>query len=444
MPMPMPSLRSSISLAPVAANLLLARRRERRPAAALRELQSRQLRALVRHAYEHVPYYRRVLTGAGVAAVRTAADLAELPVLDRRLVHELPEAELLAAGFTAENTRAARTSGSSGIPVTFRNSERDLGYLRATYLQDMLASGLRLNDRIGYFRTAAFLRHPLERFGVVRNLHINTAKGLDEQIETFLAARPTFLFGFPNVIATLVEELQRRGIDYPHAHTVVFGGERLTPAARANVLGYLGARGHEVYASVEMFTAARTCPLGALHLRTGNVVLEVEHDDGTVSVEDGEGEVLVTRLRSEAMPLIRYRIGDRVTIRPNDCPCGVAHTPIVTAIQGRSEDRLVAADGRSLHADYLTKVVERFPAVHRMQLLQRLPGTLEVRVLLTGGADGVPGPAEPDAADLVTRIRAAVVDALPSFEVEVRPVDRIVPEANGKIKLVKVVGPVSP
>ncbi|MEU7874336.1 hypothetical protein [Dactylosporangium sp. NPDC049140] len=426
----MPSaLRSSISLAPVAANLVLARNRERRPAAALHELQSRQLRTLVRHAFERVPHYRRALTPDQVDGVRSAADLAALPVLDRRLVHELPETDLLADGFTAANTRAARTSGSSGIPVTFRNSERDLGYLRATYLQDMLASGLRLTDRIGYFRTAAFLRHPLERLGIVRNLHIDTSRGLDQQVETFLAARPTFLFGFPNVIATLVEELQRRGVEYPHVHTVVFGGERLTPAARANVLGYFGAQGHEVYASVEMFTAARTCPRGSLHLRTGNVVLEVEHDDGTVSVEDGEGEVLVTRLRSEAMPLIRYRLGDRVTIRPNDCPCGVAHTPIVSAVQGRSEDRLVGPDGRSLHADFLTKVVERFPAVHRMQLLQRRPGTLDVHVVLTGVV--------PD--DLTTRIQAAVAGALPAYTVEVRPVDHIVPEANGKIKLVKAV-----
>ncbi|KUL34522.1 phenylacetate--CoA ligase family protein [Actinoplanes awajinensis] len=428
----MPStLRSSIALAPVVANLFVARRRERQRAEALREVQSRQLRTLLRHAQRTVPYYRRVLTAEQAEAVRSAADLARLPVLDRSLVHELPETELLAAGYTAENTRAARTSGSSGIPVTFRNSERDLGYLRATYLQDMLASGLRPFDRVGYFRTGAFLRHPLERFGVVRNLHINTAEGLDTQVATFLAARPTFLFGFPNVIATLVEELQRRGIEYRDVHTVVFGGERLTPAARANVLGYFGAAGHEVYASVEMFTAARTCPLGALHLRTGNVVVEVEHDDGSVSVEDGEGEVLVTRLRSEAMPLIRYRVGDRVRIRPNDCPCGVAHTPIVDKIQGRSEDRITALDGRSMHADFLTKVIERFPAVHRMQLVQHHPGSLDLRLVMTGG-DELSG---------VEAIRTAVLAALPGYSVEVHAVDQIEPEANGKIKLVKAAAP---
>ncbi|MFD0556017.1 phenylacetate-CoA ligase [Stackebrandtia endophytica] len=420
-------LRSSIALAPVARNVVIAHSRDRLKAEAVKELQSRKLRELVGHAHRNVPYFRNTLSEKLVASVQTAADLQRLPILDRKTVHDLPENELLADGFTPENTRAATTSGSSGIPVTFRNSERDLGYLRATYLQDMLACGLKLFDRIGYFRTASFLRHPLERFGVMRNLHIDTSLPLDQQVEAFLTARPTFLFGFPNVIGTIVEELQRRGIEYDQVHTVVLGGERLTPSARANILSYFGARAHEIYASVEMFTAARTCPSGALHLKSGNVVVEVEHDDGTVSVEDGEGEVVVTRLNSEAMPLLRYRVGDRVRIRPNDCDCKVAHTPIVEEITGRSQERLTGPDGRQIHGDFLTKVIERNPEVHRMQLVQHRPGQVTVSVVL-----------DPNTPEVVARIHSGLMAAISGFTFEVVAVDEITPEANGKIKTVKV------
>lgn len=419
-------LRSTIALVPVVKNLSVAWARDRRGFGRLKEQQSRQLRELVAHAYANVPYFRRTLDADTVASIRSAADLTRLPVLDRRIVHELPASDLLAAGFTTENTRAATTSGSSGIPVTFRNSERDLGYLRATYLQDMLASGLRPFDRIGYFRTATFLKHPLERFGIMRNLHMDTSRPLEEQVDAFLAGRPTFLFGFPNVIASLVEELQRRGIEYDKVHTVVFGGERLTPAARANVLDYFGARAHEVYASVEMFTAARTCPEGALHIKSGNVIVEVEHDDGTVSVEDGEGEAVVTRLNSEAMPLLRYRIGDRIRVRPNDCPCKVAHTPIVEEVIGRNEERLIMADGRRIHGSFLTDVVERQPTVRRFQLVQRKPGQLSVSVVLEGETAGV-----------TEAIRDDMMKAVSDFDVEVHSVAEIVPGANGKIKTVK-------
>ncbi|MFG1685892.1 phenylacetate--CoA ligase family protein [Nonomuraea sp. NPDC049269] len=339
--------------------------------------------------------------------------------------------ELLATGFTAENTRAATTSGSSGIPITIRNSERDLGYLRATYLQDMLSNRLRPTDRIAYFRVNPFLRHPLERFGVLRNFHIPTSRSLDEQVAAFLAARPTFLIGFPNVIRSVVDELRRRGIQHQGVRTVLFGGERLSPAARAHILDYFGAAHREVYASVEVFTIARTCPRGALHLRTSDLVVEVEHEDGTVSVEDGEGDILITRLHSEAMPLIRYRLGDRVRIGPNDCPCGVARTPIVREVIGRSQDRIAGADGRRYYGDFLTYAVQDFPEVSRMQLVQRRPGSVDVRVVLAHDArPGVPGD-----------IRDSVLRAAPDLEVTVLPVQEIAPESNGKIKLVKVLDP---
>ncbi|MEV0345153.1 hypothetical protein AB0H88_05275 [Nonomuraea sp. NPDC050680] len=389
------------------------------------------LRTLVRHAYDNVPHYRRLLDPALVRRLQSARDLAEFPVLDRTDLHGTAGDELLATGFTPDNTRAATTSGSSGIPITIRNSERDLGYLRATYLQDMLSNGLRPTDRIAYFRVNPFLRHPLERFGVLRNFHIPTDRSLDEQVAAFLAARPTFLIGFPNVIRSVVDELRRRGVQHRGVRTVLFGGERLSPTARARILDYFGAAHREVYASVEVFTIARTCPRGALHLRSSDLVVEVEHEDGTVSVEDGEGDILITRLHSEAMPLIRYRLGDRVRIGPNDCPCGVARTPIVREVIGRSQDRIAGTDGRRYYGDFLTYAVQTFPEVSRMQLVQHRPGSVEVRVVLAH--DARPG--------VTADIRDAVLRAAPDQEVTVLPVQEIAPEPNGKIKIVKVLDP---
>ncbi|WP_433430367.1 phenylacetate--CoA ligase family protein [Nonomuraea sp. CA-141351] len=420
---------STFNLAPVAYHLAGVRRRERLGHEKQRRLQAQRLRALVRHAYANVPYYRRAFVPALVEGLRSAHDLAGFPVLDRMDLHH-NGAGLLADGFTEANTRAAATSGSSGIPITIRNSERDLGYLRATYLQDMLSLGLRPSDRIAYFRVNPFLRHPLERLGVLRNFHIPTDRSLDEQVAAFLAARPTFLVGFPNVIASVVDELKRRGIAHKGVRTVLFGGERLTPAARAHILDYFGAAHQEVYACVETFTIARACPKGSLHLRTSDLVVEVEHEDGTVSVEDGRGEIILTRLRGQAMPLIRYRLGDRVHITPSDCPCGVARTPIVREVLGRSQDRIAAADGRRYYGDFLTYVVQDFPEVTRMQLIQHRPGAVEVVIVPVAGARD----------DLTADITQALRRKAPGLDATVRTATRIAPEANGKIKIVKVHG----
>jgi phenylacetate-CoA ligase len=417
----------TIPIIGVARHLPAARAGDRLPAARVRELRDRLLRNLVRYAHDHVAYYRETLSAAAVANLRGAADLPSLPVLDRRVLNEIGAANLLADGFGDRNTRRAQTSGSSGVPVTLHYSEREMGYLRATYLWDLLACGFRPTDRIGFFRVSGFRRHRLEALGLARNVHIDTSLDPLRQTDAFLAGRPTFLRGFPNGIASVVVELKRRGVRYDGVRVVVFGGEGLADAARAEVLDYFGARGHEVYASVEAYTIARSCPLGSLHLRSADVVVEVEHDDGTVSLEQGEGEILVTRLRAEAMPLLRYRLGDRVLITPNDCLCGVRHTPIVKRIQGRVEDQITALDGRTRNGDFLASLLGQVEDIRQYQFVQRRPGAVEVVLVpADGGADG-----------LVERVRAALSPATRDFEIEVRITGAITPERNGKIRLVK-------
>jgi phenylacetate-CoA ligase len=425
----MTRLPRTIPVLPVATNLVRAGRRDGLDPRETERVQARLLRRLVRHAYAHVPYYRERLDRDAVRSLATAADLANFPVLARA---DVQADRLLADGFTAANTRAASTSGSSGHTVTAYYSERDLSYLRATYLWDLVACGLRPFDRIGFFRVGAFRRHVLERVGLARNVHINTSLPVAEQVDVFLARRPTFLCGFPSAIAAVVTELRRRGVRPTWTHAVVFAGETMAEAARSDVLEYLGARGHEVYASVEAYTIARSCPRGSLHLRSADVVVEVEHDDGTVSVADGEGEILVTRLHAEAMPLLRYRLGDRVRIVPNDCACGVRSTPIVRQVLGRVEDRVLTRDGQPRNGDHIMKVVAPVPHIRQMQLTQDRPGAVTLMVVPTGQAPP----------DLAAQLRTVVDPVVaPEFDLEVLIVDAIAPERNGKIKAIKAITP---
>jgi phenylacetate-CoA ligase len=419
----------TIPILPVATNVLRARHRDGLDPVATERVQARLLRRLVRHAGKRVPYYRERLDPEVVRSLRTAADLPGLPVLERTAIDPV---RMLADGFSAANTRSTSTSGSSGHPITAHYSERDLGYLRATYLWDLLACGLRPSDRIGFFRLGAFRRHALERLGLARHVHIDTSQSVAEQVAAFLVGRPTFLWGFPSAIAAVVAELRHRDIRPRWVHTVMFAGEAVADAARAEVLDYFDARGHEVYASVEAYTIARSCPEGALHLRSADVVVEVEHHDGTVSVADGEGEILVTRLHAEAMPLLRYRLGDRVLITPNDCPCGVRSTPIVRQVLGRVQDRLLTHGGLVRNADFLFGVIDVMPHVRQFQVVQAQPGALAIVVVPTRQAP----------ADLAERLRTALEPMAGSdFDVEVCLVDAIAPEPNGKIRLIKAVTP---
>lgn len=428
-------LPTRIPVLPVVRNLAVARRGDRLPARQVTAVQDERLRRLVRHALTQVPYYRERADPGLAHRFDGAEQLRVLPVLDRTEVTRLGPDPFTADGFSAANTQEATTSGSTGRPVTLRYSEQDMDYLRATFLWDMLASGMRPWDRIGYFRMGEFRHHWLESLGLARNVHVNTTHSVQRQGEAFLRGRPTFLWGYPGAILTLTEEFRRRGIDYSAVRGVLFAGESMSTSARSQALGYLGARGHEAYACVEAYTIARSCRRGALHLRLADVAVEVEDDlgetrvvDHTLSSQGLEGDILVTRLVAQAMPLLRYRLGDRVAIGPDDCGCDERHSPILHVIKGRSTDRVTTMSGRVRSADFLFHLAKEVPGVRQTQFVQETPGAIEVRV--------VPGPGV-DPAGLVGRMEVAMAPAGEDVKLRVSVVEALEPEANGKYKLVR-------
>lgn len=431
-----PQLPSSIPVVPVVAALRRARAGDLMAPAEVADSQVRRLRRLLSHAASAVPHYRGSLDPAAADGLRAADDLAALlPVLDRAEVARWGPDHFTADGFDSANTHQASTSGSSGMPVTLRYSEGDMGYLRATFLWDLIASGMRPWDRVGYFRVGAFRRHRLEKLGVAGNVHIDTTTPVQAQGEAFLRGRPTFLYGYPGAISTLVDRMRRRGIDYRGVRGILFAGEPIPDAARADLLARLGARGHEAYASVEAYTIARSCRRGALHLRSADVLAEVEVSPGQTYVADHtlptsgvEGELVVTRLVAEAMPLLRYRLGDRVAIGPDDCGCGARRTPIVHEVRGRTADRIVTRTGAVRSADFLFGLAKGVEGLRQLQFVQREPGVVELRVVAAQGADPMA---------LEQRVRAALQRAEADVQVVIRQVPAVEPGHNGKIRIVR-------
>ncbi len=427
----MTRLPSSIPILPVLTNLAVARARDRATPERIADVQAKLLTGLVRHAAANVPHYREVFDPGVVRQFRGPQDLHRLPLLDRSTVNERgPVGGLLADGHTAESTRMASTSGSTGHPATFYYSEKDLDYLRATFLWDLMACGMRPWDRVGYFRVYGFRRHRLEKLGLAGNVHVDTSKTVAEQADMFLAGKPTVLWGFPSMIAAVGAELKRRGIRYPHVRVIIFAGESMLIGGREEALEYFGAKGHEKYASVEAYTIARTCERGNMHLRSGDVVVEVIGDDGSVRLADGTGEIVVTRLHAEANPLIRYRLGDRVEIEPNDCGCRSSHMPIVRSVVGRVEDRIETRDGVLRNGNFIASLIypmSREGRLLRIQMQQDKPGALRLLAVATAGTE----------AEVEKQLREAIAPAADQFDLDVSMVDEIAPEPNGKIRLVK-------
>jgi len=135
------------------------------------------------------------------------------------------------------------------------------------------------------------------------------------------------------------------------------GGNHLVPHYRGKVEEAFQCRVYERYSAWETGLIAHQCPHGSWHVVAETAIVEVAGPDG-LPVAPGEmGEVLVTSLRNKAMPLVRYRIGDLARApEPKPCPCGRS-LPRLGELIGRSNDMLVAVDGRLIPPTVISRMM---------------------------------------------------------------------------------------
>lgn len=200
--------------------------------------------------------------------------------------------------------------------------------------------------------------------------------------------RPTVVATYPST-AVLLAEAQRAGRLHLHLREVWTGGENLSAAARAFVQRSFGCPVSQSYGASEFLSLAFECRHGALHLNSDWAILEPVDAQGR-AVPDGQPGVttLLTNLANHVQPLIRYDLGDRLTIHAAPCACG-SRLPVIE-VWGRDDDTLALTSGQGRGTvkvvPLAVSTVLEDAGLFDFQLVQRSPHEL----LLTTGRQGEP------------------------------------------------------
>ena len=368
-----------------------------------------RLDALVRHARLHAPFYARLYRGT---AGERAPSLNDLPVVTKSALmadvtatltdRSITQLEL--ERFLRDTTRIGQllhdryavwhSSGTSGTPAVFLH---DLGAL-AVYeaLETLRFRGLRSIAEYGTRMSAG------ERFALVmvtggHFAGISTAEHLRRAFP-WLAAKVTG-FSLFTPLPQLVEQLNRYAPNllstYPTAADVLAreqeagrlqlrltelwtGGEYLAPCVKARLEQAFGCRVRNEYGASECLSIAWDCEHGTLHVNDDWVLLEAVDGAGK-PVQPGVSShsVLLTNLANRVQPLIRYDLGDSVTLLP-PCRCGSTFRAI--RVEGRHDDTLHYADANGASVDLLplvlTTVMEDEAGIYDFQLRQTDAQTL--------------------------------------------------------------------
>jgi phenylacetate-coenzyme A ligase PaaK-like adenylate-forming protein len=384
-----------------------------------------RLRALLQHARAHSPLMRERLAGFDLEHF-TLADLPTLPRSDKRLLMDRFDdwvtdrtlrRDALRA-FTADPARIGdayggrytvwESSGSSGEPALFVQDAACLAVydaletLRrpdaARWLSAVRLAGppVFVGALDGHFASNVSLER-LRRLNpwLAPRLHaLSFLQSTDALAAQLNELQPGLLATYPTV-ALLLAEAQQAGRLHIRPGAVCTGGETLTPCARDHVAQAFGCAVHDSYGASEFLALAAACRLGRLHLNDDWALLEPVDEHGR-PVPDGQpgATTLLTNLANRVQPILRYDLGDRVTLRGHGCACG--STLPVIEVQGRADDllRVAGPGGREvgLAPLALCTVLEEGAGVFDFQLCRVDARTLELR--LGEGACAEAGSAE--------------------------------------------------
>lgn len=317
----------------------------RRPPALVAAQADQRLRFLVRHAYEHIPFYREHWRSAGFHPrdFRDHTDLPRIPPVDKELLVEAGDA-VLDPRVPRQRFNLMTTSGTSGRAIRIARTISELRVTRRAILRTFVHAGLRPWHRV--VTVASPWLHT--RKGMVMNAiakvrHLFPLLPLDEQIATLDRFQPLGVIGQTGGIYLLARELLRRGRTLP-MRAVLPTGATLMDEMRQTIALAFAVEPRDMYGAIEVGPISMQCSHGNYHIDADRLAVEIVAPDGRPVPPGVPGQVVCTALHAHAMPFIRYRLLDIAALRTDTCGCGVRF-PLMTAVQGRINDFLPTPNG---------------------------------------------------------------------------------------------------
>lgn len=418
---------------------------EKLSASQVEELQDQLIRALLLHAYENVPYYRRIIDQQGGLAMiekeRAKGALAALPLLTKTLIRENWE-DLKSRDLSSRKWYYNTSGGSTGEPV--RLIQDWAFHQRAQAVKELfdLWTGYRTGmPKVILWGSERDLLLGKEtwrvRFGRwLRNEYWLNAfrmgpSEMRKYVEIINTVRPVQILAYVEAIYELAKFIEREGLKVWSPRAIMTSAGTLYGYMRETIERVFQAPVYNRYGSREVGDIACECEAHqGLHVCPLTHYVEILREDGTSAPPGEIGEVVVTSLINYAMPLIRYRIGDMAAWADHNCSCG-RRWPLLKEVTGRTADTFISSSGRRVHGEYFTHLVYFRDWVKKFQFVQESPERIRLLVIPAVPKDEIKEIIAREKADIEAKIQVAMG---PECKLEIEVVDDIPPSPSGKYR----------
>lgn len=364
------------------------------PRPALEALQLKRLQQVVDRVYRNVPFYKDSLDRAGIRPdeIKSLADLRRLPFTTKKDMRDSYPYGLFAAPME-EIVRIHASSGTTGKPTVVGYTGRDISNWSDLMARSFVAAGAHRGDIIhnaygyGLFTGGLGAHYGAERLGasVIPISGGNTKR----QIMIMQDFGSTVLTCTPSYSLFMAEEAKAEGIDFKNLklRVGIFGAEPWSEAMRQEIESKLNLHAIDIYGLSEIMGpgVAIECieAKNGLHIWEDHFIPEIiDPESGEVLPAGEMGELVITTITKEGIPLIRYRTRDITRLIYEPCVCGRTHARLAR-MSGRSDDMLIIR-GVNVFPSQIESILVRIEGVepHYILIIDREENldTLEVQV----------------------------------------------------------------
>lgn len=347
-------------------------------------LQKRRYQSFISFVIENSEYYNNTLKN--ISNVDDIENIHSLPIVNKEVLRTHIDSIVVK---TNEKLEVSKTGGTTGksleVKYFFRNTQE-----RFAFLDDFRSRfGYELGKKTAWFSGKSLLTsrdNKKNRFWKTDNLHNVRYYStfhikndfLKYYVEDLIKYKPEYFVGFPSTILEIAKYGLAHNYQYPKGVTkAIFPtAETITLEMREAIESFFHTKLYDQYASSEGAPFIFECINGNLHLELQSGVFEVLDENNNPSKS---GRLVVTSFTTEATPLIRYDIGDSITLEDDDKVCGCGNNnPLVKEILGRIDDYIYSPDTGKINLGNISNTLKSTKGILSFQVIQNSLNKLDV------------------------------------------------------------------
>jgi len=364
----------------------------------LEEYQMRELEKLLNHAYENVPYYRRVFDERGLKPkdIQDFDDLRKLPYLTKDDVRKNLK-DLIARNIPKEEIEYVTTGGTSGKPLGFYIEKKTNIIRMAFEWREWNWMGYNFGDRCVVLRGNVIKRKENDKPTwweydknnnyLILSTYDMTEENLSKYVKKIEEFKPKVIRAYPSAIDILARFIKENGLivnTKGNIKAISTSSENLYPAQKELIEEVFNCPVFDKYGNCEQVTILGECEKHeGYHNYMEYSYTEILDKENKPVTKEGEiGEIISTAFTNYTVPFIRYKTEDLVEYSTHICSCD-RQFPLIKRIYGRLQELIVTKDGRlvTLTAFLFARHLDWFSQVKQLQFVQKEKGQLLLKIV---------------------------------------------------------------